>query len=46
MDEAINIQARPTPLMREGAGIPNLNIVTDDANTVIQDDSGTVINNP
>ena len=32
--------------MWEGAGIRNLNIVTDDANTVIEDDWGTVINIP
>jgi hypothetical protein len=27
-------------------GTVNLNIVTDDENTIVQDDSGTVINNP
>jgi hypothetical protein len=31
--------------MWEGGEV-NLNIITDDANTVIQDDQGTVINNP
>jgi hypothetical protein len=45
VDEAINIQSRPTPFMWED-GTVNLNIVTDDENTIVQDDSGTVINNP
>ena len=31
--------------MWEGGGEVNLNILTDDENTIIMDDSGTVINN-